>query len=211
MKIFHKCRVTIFFLIFLNRFQTIVFLNNDDFINRIVHLNRAHIDVSYVKKYFFIKIEASERLLIKNEHEISINEKFDDFAKFYENQKIAVSWDYRCFQNFHHAFHFILDRNDRYWNCHFTTIFQYQHLLVVIYHHSLRIQDIEFEKKINLQFINDVILIAKSCLNRSVVKKFLHEKLKIYIFQRIQHCIIYATYSHWLWHSFHLNLRSLDK
>ena len=91
MKIFRKCRVIIFFLIFLNHFQAIVFLNNDDFIDRIVHLNRAHVDVNYVRKYIFIKVETSECLLIKNEHEISIDEKFRDFAKSYENQKTVVN------------------------------------------------------------------------------------------------------------------------
>ena len=91
MKIFRKCRVTIFFLVFLNRSQTTVFSDNNDFIDRIVHLNRAHVNVNYVKKYIFIKIEASECLLIKDEHEISIDEEFCDFAKSYENQKIVVN------------------------------------------------------------------------------------------------------------------------
>ena len=66
-------------------FSNDCFFNDDNFINRIIHLNRTHINVNYIKKYSFIKIEMNKYLLIKNEHEILIDEKFCDSAKFYKN------------------------------------------------------------------------------------------------------------------------------
>ena len=91
MKLFRKCCIIVFFLIFLDHFQTIIFFDSNNFINDIIHLNRVHININYMRKYIFIKVKMNKFLLIKNEHKISIDEKFCDFAKFYKNKNIIVN------------------------------------------------------------------------------------------------------------------------